>query len=287
MRGMKLSRIMFQFCLALLPALLSASTAKELQKLENVKLVESAANDGDSFIVEAGEERLHLRLYYVDCPEIKADRDALKRRVREQSRYFGLVDPQKMIEFGKQARQFTMDQLTEPFTVYTSYAKTPGGAASRRIYAFVVTSEGEYLDRLLVKMGLARPVGKARRTPDDIHHEEMIEQMRDMEASAIWRRRGIWGETDPERMIELRAQLREEEREIEAIGKVTASYPLDINTATRAELETLNGIGETMSKRIVEARPFKSLDDLYSIERMPSNTVNQIKDKLYISNPGK
>ena len=38
--------------------------------------------------------------------------------------------------------------------------------------------------------------------------------------------------------------------------------PLDINTAPAADLETLPGIGEAYSKKIIENRPYKRKDEL-------------------------
>ena len=43
-------------------------------------------NDGDSFLVKAGRRELHLRLYYVDCPETTYGSPAEVERVREQQR---------------------------------------------------------------------------------------------------------------------------------------------------------------------------------------------------------
>ncbi len=228
---------------------------------------------------------MHLRLYYVDCTETSTRHDHDRRRLREQIRYFGLEDDRVAIEYGKIAKEFVERKLSDPFTVITAHADARGAAGSNRILAFVVTAEGEYLDRLLVREGLARPKGVRRRTPDDIHHEEMWERLRDMEAAAIWHRRGIWKETNPDKMTELRIKLREEERELAQIGEVETQYPLDINTATREELETLDGIGSVLSQRIVKARPFESLDELYEIERMQRNVVLDIKPKLYIADP--
>lgn len=48
---------------------------------------------------------------------------------------------------------------------------------------------------------------------------------------------------------------------------------LDLNTATRGELERLPGIGETYARRIIEARevaPFTSADELVSRGVLPS-----------------
>jgi competence protein ComEA len=56
--------------------------------------------------------------------------------------------------------------------------------------------------------------------------------------------------------------------------------PLDINTATSAELETLPGIGEAYSKKIVEHRPYKRKDELVQKKIVPQATYDKIKDHI-------
>lgn len=41
---------------------------------------------------------------------------------------------------------------------------------------------------------------------------------------------------------------------------------LDVNTASQAELENIPGIGPAIAQRIIEARPFKSADDLRNVK---------------------
>jgi len=43
---------------------------------------------------------------------------------------------------------------------------------------------------------------------------------------------------------------------------VHPSTPLDVNTATRAELMLLRGIGRVLADRIIAARPFKTKEEL-------------------------
>ena len=56
--------------------------------------------------------------------------------------------------------------------------------------------------------------------------------------------------------------------------------PLDINTATPAELETIPGIGEAYSKKIVENRPYKRKDELAQKKIVPQATYDKIKDHI-------
>jgi DNA uptake protein ComE-like DNA-binding protein len=41
---------------------------------------------------------------------------------------------------------------------------------------------------------------------------------------------------------------------------------LDVNRASQAELENIPGIGPAIAQRIIEARPFKSADDLRNVK---------------------
>ena len=56
--------------------------------------------------------------------------------------------------------------------------------------------------------------------------------------------------------------------------------PLDINTAPASELETLPGIGEAYSKKIVENRPYKGKDELVQKKIIPQATYDKIKDHI-------
>ena len=56
--------------------------------------------------------------------------------------------------------------------------------------------------------------------------------------------------------------------------------PLDINTAPASELETLPGIGEAYSKKIVENRPYKRKDELVKKNIVPQATYDKIKDHI-------
>jgi competence protein ComEA len=55
---------------------------------------------------------------------------------------------------------------------------------------------------------------------------------------------------------------------------------MDINTAPASELETLPGIGEAYSKKIVENRPYKRKDELVKKKIVPQATYDKIKDHI-------
>ncbi|TNC10547.1 helix-hairpin-helix domain-containing protein [Methylobacterium terricola] len=55
---------------------------------------------------------------------------------------------------------------------------------------------------------------------------------------------------------------------------------IDLNTASKQELETLKGIGTARSEAIIKGRPYRGKDELLSKKIVPSNVYEDIKDKV-------
>ena len=60
---------------------------------------------------------------------------------------------------------------------------------------------------------------------------------------------------------------------------VQGASSIDINTAPLEELEKIIGIGPMLTQRIIEARPFDSLDDLIKVKGIGKITLQKIKDQ--------
>ena len=62
---------------------------------------------------------------------------------------------------------------------------------------------------------------------------------------------------------------------------------IDINTATRAELDALPGIGAVYSQKIIDGRPYAKKDQLKSKKIIPDATYEKIKDSIIAKQPPK
>ena len=263
------------------------SYAADLQRFSNAQLINNPANDGDSFLVEANGKSFRVRLYFVDCPETSTSSKSDAQRVREQSRYFGLSDAARTIYFGNEAKTFTEHVLAKPFTVHTAFASAGGRSAQGRVYGFITTAGGNDLGSLLVKNGFARTHGIGRETPDGVSRDEMVEGFRDFEISAMLKRVGIWSESDPDRIAELRAKQRSEERELQELQNQVkkAKSPqglLDLNTASKKELQSIKGIGPALAERIISGRPYRTVDDLLKVKGIGPKKFENIRPYFVI-----
>ncbi len=257
--------------------------------LAAARLLDHPQNDGDSFFVEHDGQTWHFRLYFVDCAETSVSTETMARRVRSQTRYFGLQDHSTTVRYGREAARFTREQLARPFTVHTVFASTMGRGELPRHYAFVTTAAGDDLASLLVKNGLARSFGVGRETPDGTSRDEQKALLDDLETAAALARRGIWSEADAESLPTMRRQEREEVRELHAVRhSVTRHHPeaeglLNINTAPAEALERLPGIGPALAARIIAARPFQSPKDLLSVAGIGRATLAGLEAHISVA----
>ena len=83
-----------------------------------------------------------------------------------------------------------------------------------------------------------------------------------------------------------RSRLRENGGEnhgkIENSAPRRAGKPVNINTATREELDALPGIGEVKSQAIIDARPFKTKEDIMKVKGIKEGEFSRIKNLITV-----
>ncbi|MBI5205759.1 MAG: helix-hairpin-helix domain-containing protein [Nitrospirae bacterium] len=115
----------------------------------------------------------------------------------------------------------------------------------------------------------------------------MVERLRDFEISAMLKRAGIWSESDPDRIAELRANQRSEDRELKELqnqAKKTQSPKsmLDLNTASKKELQSIKGIGPILAERIIAGRPYRTVDDLLKVKGISPKKFETIRPYFFV-----
>lgn len=65
-----------------------------------------------------------------------------------------------------------------------------------------------------------------------------------------------------------------------AKASAASAEKLDINSATKEQLQALPGIGDAYSQKIVNNRPYRTKRDLVTKKVIPQSTYDKIKDQI-------
>jgi competence ComEA-like helix-hairpin-helix protein len=60
-------------------------------------------------------------------------------------------------------------------------------------------------------------------------------------------------------------------------GSENAGRSINLNTASQKELETLPGVGPVIARRIIEGRPYRTVDDLLRVKGIGAKRLDEIR----------
>jgi len=76
-----------------------------------------------------------------------------------------------------------------------------------------------------------------------------------------------------------------DENVLELPSQSSATEPLDLNRASLRGLVQLPGVGRALARRIIEARPFSSVEDLRRVEGIGETLIGKIAPMVFIAAP--
>lgn len=193
--------MIWKICIALFATLLAvngdAAEKKQWFKLDGCRYLTDKSNDGDSFLVQCGQEKFYIRLYFVDAPETDM---SFPERVREQYEYFG-VTLDELTRAGAKARDRVRALLEQrPFVVHTKKSFAQGRSKNTRYYGLVQV-DGRQLHEILLSEGLARNKGTIVGPPTGEKARAHANALQNVEDRARVERKGVWAAHVPSKRV--------------------------------------------------------------------------------------
>lgn len=178
-----------KFIMILVTASLSGTSPAltRWQKLHGCRLAEGALREADVLPVVHEGQAYRFRLYFVDAAESAPE----SRTLAEQAEYWGIPES-RVPRIGRAAIEFVRKTLEPGFAVLTQWERVGGPTATTAVYYALVEIEGHQLAELLVEEGLARIHGASTPLPDGTSLDTFLQRLRQAEARAKSRKRGVW-----------------------------------------------------------------------------------------------
>lgn len=66
----------------------------------------------------------------------------------------------------------------------------------------------------------------------------------------------------------------------QGVAKPGAAQLLDINSATKEQLQVLKGVGPVRAEAIIKGRPYRGKDELARKKILPQNVYDDVQDKV-------
>jgi len=110
------------------------------------------------------------------------------------------------------------------------------------------------------------------------------EALKDAELIAASARRGVWAYTDWDALAAQRSEQRREDAEIDAaLGHAPPPERMDLNRAARDMLMRIPQVGEVRANRIIEGRPYRSVDELVKVKGIGRKRLEVIREWVLVS----
>ena len=87
-------------------------------------------------------------------------------------------------------------------------------------------------------------------------------------------------EAKPAKEMKAEKATKPAEKATKSAIKLAPGQKVNINTATKEQLDALPGIGPVKAQAIIHARPFKKLEDIMKVKGIKQGEFNKIKDLI-------